>query len=44
MLHFSEQWGDPCRVIQMLDMDSGYDDDIVIYGYVDTLLSLLKMF
>ena len=44
MLHFSEQWGDPCRVIPMLDMDSGYDEDIDVYGYNDTLLSLLKMF
>ena len=25
---FSEQWGDPCREIQTLDMDSGYDDII----------------
>ena len=33
----TERWGDPCGVLQMMDMVDGYDGDLDIDTY-DTIL------
>ena len=43
MLPFSEQGGDPCEVLQMMDIFGGYDDDLGT-DTNDTSYPLYKMF